>query len=204
VFVGLLNEKDARRATDTVEAILAHGVGCALAGGLAIAAQFRAQGRPIEWWELNDIDLVVHEFSAIPESVAASFLLHHVHSNAMEGRLLLQLVDAATAVRVDLFRTFGDTLTRASALGHETGRLPVLCVEDLMARTTALVRGSLARGQTVGAKHARAFTRLLGLGRPQQSAAAWHDHRQATGWHVPGRDTRGHPAAEGSPRAGCP
>jgi hypothetical protein len=58
----------------------------------------------------------------------------------------------------------------------------VFSVEDLVARTTALVGGRLRRGQSVDVKHAAAFTRLLGLGRPDQLAAAWNDHRQ----QVPG------------------
>jgi len=133
VFAALLDRKDERRATDTVQAVLAHGVRCALTGGLAIAARLRAHDRPVARRALNDIDLIVHEFSAIPESVTASFLLHHVHPDAIEGKLLVQLIDEATGVRVDLFRTFGDTLTRASALAGDAGGLPVVCVEDLRA-----------------------------------------------------------------------
>jgi hypothetical protein len=101
---------------------------------------------------------------------------------AIEGKTLLQLIDEAAAVRVDLFRAFGNTLTRAAALDEETGALQVVSIEDLVARTTALVCGSLRRGRTVDAKHATAFTRLRGLGRHEQLAAAWSDHRQA----VPG------------------
>ena len=58
----------------------------------------------------------------------------------------------------------------------------MLSVEDLVARTTALVCGRLRRGQSVDVRHATAFTRLFGLGRPEQLAAAWNDHRQ----QVPG------------------
>lgn len=178
MFAALLNENDARRATETVQTILAHGVPCALTGGLAIAAQLRAHGRPIERRDLHDIDLVVQGFGAIPESVTASFLVHHVHPDASEGKTLLQLIDERTAVRVDLFRTFRNSLTRASALDHDTRGLHVLSVEDLVARTTALVCGALWRGRTIDPKHAWAFTRLLGLGQRQELAAAWNDHRQ--------------------------
>ena len=151
---------------------MAHGLRCALTGGLAIAAQLRALGRTVEPQCLNDIDLVVHGFGAIPESVTASFLLHHVHPDAFEGRTLLQLIDQATAVRVDLFRTFGNTLTRASAaFDDETSALHILSIEDLVARTTALVCGSLRRRKTIDRKHVTAFTRLLGLGRDEQLPA---------------------------------
>ena len=128
---------------------------------------------------MNDIDLVVDGFGAIPESVTASFLLHHVHPDAIEGKTLLQLIDEATAVRVDLFRAFGNTLARASALDDETGALHVLSVEDLVARTTALVCGSLRLHKQVDAKHATAFACLLGMGQIERLAGAWSDHRQA-------------------------
>jgi hypothetical protein len=51
-----------------------------------------------------------------------------------------------------------------------------------VARTTALVCGSLQRGKQVDAKHATAFNSLLGIGRQEQLAVAWNDNRQA----VPG------------------
>ena len=147
--------------TETVGTVLAHGLRCALTGGLALAAQLRAHGRPVERRRLNDIDLVVHGFGAIPESVTGSFLLHHVHPDAIEGKTLVQLIDESTAVRVDLFRTFGNTLTRASALDDETGALHVLSIEDLVARTTALVCGSLRRRKHVGANE-HGMTRQVG------------------------------------------
>jgi hypothetical protein len=94
----------------------------------------------------------------------------------------LQLIDQPRAIRVDLFRALGSTLSRAVALDEETGELYVLSVEDLVARTTALVCGSLRRGKSVDVKHATSFTRLLGVGRQDQLAVAWSDHRQG----VPG------------------
>jgi hypothetical protein len=67
-------------------------------------------------------------------------------------------------------------------LDDETNELKVLSVEDLVARSTALVCGRLRRGQSVDVKHATTFTRLLGLGRRERLASAWNDHRQ----QVPG------------------
>jgi hypothetical protein len=131
---------------------------------------------------MNDIDFVVEDFASIPGSLAESFLPHHVHPDAVAGRTLLQLVDQPRAIRIDLFHMLGSTLSRAVKLDDETGELNVLSVEDLVARTTSLVCGRLRRGQSVDVKHATAFTRLFGLGRPEQLAAAWNDHRQ----QVPG------------------
>jgi hypothetical protein len=97
------------------------------------------------------------------------------------GRTLMHLVDEPRAIRIDLFHARGRALSRSVTLDDETGELNLLSVEDLVARTTALVCGRLRRGQSVDVKHATAFTRLLGLG-PEQLAAAWNDHRQ----QVPG------------------
>jgi hypothetical protein len=178
VFSALLHEQDARRASEVAAAVLAHDLRCALAGGLAIAAQLRAHGRPAEQKRLGDIDLVVDGFDAIPTSVAASFLLNHVHPDAAEGKTLLQLIDEPHAVRVDLFRAFGNTLRRAHVLDNETGALNVLSVEDLVARTTALVCGALRQGRRIDVKHATAFRRLRGLGEEVELAVAWNEHRQ--------------------------
>jgi hypothetical protein len=182
VFEGLLHEGDARRATAVIDVVRGHGIRCALTGGLAIGVRLRSHGRPVERRSLNDIDLVVATFESIPVSLAHSFLQHHVHPEATDGATLLQLIDPAHALRVDLFRAFGDTLSRATKLDHEAGELEVLSIEDLVARTTALVCGRLRRGLTVDVKHASAFSALFDLGRPQQLAAAWNDHRQ----QVPG------------------
>ena len=48
-----------------------------------------------------------------------------------------------------------------------------------MARTTALVCGTLRLGKDLDVKHATAFTRLFGIGRQEQLAVAWSEHRQA-------------------------
>jgi hypothetical protein len=182
VFAGVLDAADARRATEVVEAVLGHGLRCALTGGLAIDAQLRAHGRSIERRRLNDIDLVVESFASIPDSIARSFLQHHVHPDATDGRTLVQLVDEERRVRVDLFQSLGRTLTRACPLNDETGDVDVISVEDLFARSTALVCGCLRRGGEIDVKHVTAFRRLSGIGEPAKLAAAWSDHRQ----QVPG------------------
>lgn len=100
MFASLLDAADARRATAVVAAVICHGLRCALTGGLAIDAQLRAQEQPIERRRLNDIDFVVESFASIPESLSQSFLQHHVHPDATDGRTLLQLIDEEQRIRV--------------------------------------------------------------------------------------------------------
>jgi hypothetical protein len=179
VFSAFLNRADAQRASDVVEKLLGNGFrSCALTGGLAIEAHLRAHGRPTGRRALNDVDLVVESFDAIPVRLADRFLLNHIHPRAREGKTLLQLIDRKRALRVDLFGACGTTLSRAAVLDEQTGLLPVLAVEDLVARTAAHVCGRLRKGRAIDVKYVRAFTRLAGLGTPHQLAEAWRDHRE--------------------------
>ena len=123
MFAALLHHDDARRATEVAAGVLAHGLRCALTGGLAIDAQLRVHGRSVEQRVLNDIDFVVEDFASIPGSLAAWFLQHHVHPNAINGRTLMQLVDEPRAIRIDLFHALGGTLSRSVTLDDETGEL---------------------------------------------------------------------------------
>jgi hypothetical protein len=149
VFATVLQQSDARRATEVLEAVLAHSLRCALTGGLAIDWQLGAHGRQVAPRPLNDIDLVVEGFASIPESLAGSFLLNHVHPCAAEGKTVLQLIDQTRMVRVDLFRAFGNTLSRAATLDETlvAGVPPRHCVlVDTFRRSVDPVRVSSAPG----------------------------------------------------------
>ena len=179
MFSALLKPDDAKRASGVVEKLLTNGLrGCALTGSLAIEAQLHARGRPIDWRGLNDVDLVVDSFDAIPAALANGFLLSHIHPHAPEGKTLLQVIDREHALRVDLFSAFGATLSRAGVPDEQTGPLPVIAIEDLVARTTAHVCGRLRKSLEIDAKYVRNFLRLTNCGRPTQLIEAWEDHRE--------------------------
>ena len=180
MFTEVLSASDAGRVARTLERLSAYGFrGGALAGGLATEAHLFSQSRNTEPRALNDLDFVVESFDSIPGSLADGFLVHHVHPHAPEGKTLVQLIDRAQALRIDLFRQFGATLTRVGVLSGAIGALAVISLEDVVARTTSLVLGCLRRGRTIDAKHARAFRRLSGLGEPARLDVAWRDHRQS-------------------------
>ena len=180
MFTKFLSTSDAHRVSLLLEKLSAYGFrGGALTGSLATEAHLLSQGRNTERRSLNDLDFVVGSFASIPGSLAEGFLVHHIHPHAPEGKMLLQLIDREQAMRIDLFRQFGATLTRTERLKGPTGPVTVISLEDLLARTTALVVGCLRRGKSVDPKHARAFRRLAGLGEPGRIDAAWRDHRQS-------------------------
>jgi hypothetical protein len=177
MFTEFLSTSDAHRVSLLLEKLSACDFrGGALTGSLATEAHLLSQGRNTERRSLNDLDFVVGSFASIPGSLANGFLVHHIHPHAPEGKMLLQLIDREQALRIDLFRQFGATLTRTERL---KGPLTVISLEDLVARTTALVVGCLRRGKPMDPKHARAFRRLAGLGEPSRIDAAWRDHRQS-------------------------
>jgi hypothetical protein len=100
VFSAFLKGDDAQRTSDVLEKFLENAFcGWALTGGLAVEARLRSHGRPICRRALNDVDLVVEDFDAIPAALADRFLLHHIHPYALEGQTLLQLIDRERALR---------------------------------------------------------------------------------------------------------
>lgn len=180
MFTKFLSPSDADRVCLVLEKLSAYRFrGGALTGSLATEAHLVSQGRNTERRSLNDLDFVVESIASIPGSLADGFLVHHIHPHAPEGKMLLQLIDREQALRIDLFRQFGTTLTRTERLKGPTGPLTVISLEDLVTRTTALVVGCLRRGKPIDPKHVRAFRRLAGLGEPGRIDAAWRDHRQS-------------------------
>jgi hypothetical protein len=123
---------------------------------------------------LNDVDLVVSGFDAVPGTLAAAFLAIHIHPKAPPGRLVLQLADPEERLRIDLFSPYGNTLARSGSL--QIGGMPLVSIEDLAARAAQLCSG-LAR-EEVPRKHAEDFQLLDTWADPAAVENAWGDHRR--------------------------
>lgn len=150
--------------------LVRHDIGLwAWTGGFAWefhAAQLGLEPALRPW---NDFDFVASSFGVIPESLAGQFLFRHVHPFDPPGKMLLQMVDAEAAVRIDVFRAYGRTMDRSAA--------GMVALEDLIARTARLLL-DLGAGKTVAAKHARDYLRFAGYGERAEVEAAWRDHRK--------------------------
>ena len=153
------------------------GVPFALTGGLAITARLREVGARMKHKPLNDLDIVVSAWNDLPENLSTDFLVNHIHPCAAEGKLLLQLVNPEHRLRIDVFRQFGKTLTRAAAVPL-IGNARLVSVEDLRARATAHVCSSVGQGIAIDRKHVDSFCALSTVGGPQQLIEAWMDHRE--------------------------
>jgi hypothetical protein len=134
-----------------------HGVSC----GLAPAP------RP-----LNDLDFVTDSFDYIPATLSADFLFRHVHPYDPPGKILLQLIDPETPLRVDVFRACGQTMRRTLS-----GPPRVVSLPDLVARTARQLL-DLAEGKPVASKHARDYLRFVDFTNPVEIETAWGDHRK--------------------------
>ncbi len=177
-LAAFLSPEDACRAQRTLEKLREHfTTPLVLAGGLAVEfhlAHFEpaSQSRP-----LNDLDFLADSFDEIPRTLAADFLVRHVHPGGSAGSTLFQCVDPETAVRVDVFRACGDTTRRAEVSEIVGAPMLMISLSDLAAHAARLCM-ALATGTPTPAKHAVDLLRTLPFLEPDATELAWRDHRK--------------------------
>lgn len=157
--------------------------GWALTGGIAVELHCLRHGCAAAARALNDIDFLASSFAEIPVSLGDDFLFHHVHPLEPPGKTMLQCVDAESAVRIDVFRAYGNEMDRAVPLELAGCATRLVSLEDLTARMARLAL-DLARGESVPAKHAHDFLRLAELAEAEKVEGVWAEHRKP--WHPVG------------------
>jgi len=171
---------DSTRALNTLRKLALHEISrWLLVGGLAVEFHRLRSGHSHPIRHLNDIDFVAPAFECIPESLARDFLFRHVHPFDPPGRTMMQLVDAGTSLRVDLFRAVGGIGSRAISVDVPASSFRVIAVEDVVAHKARLLL-DLDASVPVPAKHARDYLRLAELVKSSNMEAAWQDHRKPT------------------------
>lgn len=126
---------------------------------------------------VGNVDLVVEGACSLPGSLATEFLCPHVHPAAPAGGVLIQLVHPQDAVRFDVFKAADRALARSSTIPFGAFSVPVLSLEDLYAKSVALLM-KLGRGGTVAAKHANDFHRLRSHADAMLVEQAWRSYRE--------------------------
>ena len=173
-----LSSADGARLWRVLEKLSFHGLRrFHLTGRLAMETHRVAAGHHTAPRAINDIDIVVPSFDAVPDALARGFLVRHVHPKAPQGKLVVQLVDAEEALRIDLFSAYGSTLARSQLRDSPIGMIHVVSAEDLAARNASLVM-DLERGRSVERKHAKDLKSLTEIIDPAQVEVAWQDHRR--------------------------
>jgi hypothetical protein len=169
---------EAKRVLKTLQKLSRHDIsGWALAGGLALEIHNLRAGQHSPTRSLNDIDFVAAAFDCVPETLAGDFLFRHVHPLDPPGKTILQLIDAETALRIDLFRAYGRIMGRTLSLEFPFGPIQLISAEDVRARTARLLL-DLGAGVPVAAKHANDYLRLAKLTQTSDLEVAWQDHRK--------------------------
>jgi hypothetical protein len=172
---------DVERLMRALDALRCHGLHqWAITGGVATAAHLNARANRRIDRPLNDLDIVIPLRSSIPELVAKSYLISHIHPYAKPGRMRIQIVDPDLALRIDIFSPFGAALDRKLQVNLETFSIPVLSLEDLASRLASLLM-DLVHGEPVPAKHARDLLQLRQFVDPEQVERIWADYRRS--WH---------------------
>ena len=175
-----LSSADSMRAFNALRKLALHDVSrWALVGGLAVEFHCLNFGHSHAIRHMNDIDFIAPGFDCIPESLARDFLFRHVHPFDPPGKTMMQLVDADTSLRVDLFRADSRIMNRAISVDAPSGPLRVISVEDVIAHEARLLLDLEAR-VPVAAKHAHDYQRLLEFVKSSNMETAWQDHRKPT------------------------
>jgi hypothetical protein len=171
---------DSTRAFDTLRKLALHGASqWVLVGGLAVEFHCLRVGHSHAIRHLNDIDFVAPAFECIPETLARDFLFRHIHPFDPPGKTMMQLIDAETSLRVDVFRANGGIMSRAISVDLPSGPLRVISVEDVVAREARLLL-DLDANVPVAEKHADDYLRLAELAKSSHVETAWQDHRKPT------------------------
>jgi hypothetical protein len=177
-LIAFLSDADALRTQRTLDKLRRHNIApWVLTGGFAIELHRVRAGLATRRRPLNDMDFLADSFDDIPKTLAADFVFRHVHPQDPPGKALLQSVDPETAVRVDVFRAYGNTIARAIAVEIDGGSLRMISVEDLTARIARLSM-DLGCDTPMPAKHSRDFLRLLPLVETDAMESVWQEHRK--------------------------
>jgi len=171
---------DSTRAINALRKLALHEVSrWVLVGGLAVEFHCLGSGHSHQIRHLSDIDFVAPAFECIPETLARDFLFRHIHPFDPPGKTMMQLIDADTSLRIDVFRADGGIMTRAISVQGPSDPLRVISVEDVLAHEARLLL-DLDANVPVPAKHAGDYLRLAELVKSSNMEAAWQDHRKPT------------------------
>lgn len=153
-----------------------------LTGGLAVELHHIIHGVNPEMRRLNDIDFIAGSFDDLPTSLADDYLFRHIHPLDPPGKTILQAIDPAEALRIDVFRSNAAPLTRAVEVRLGEFSVRLIALADLLTRTARLLM-DLTGGVPAPAKHATDFLRLCRLSDALALGAdtldqAWADQRK--------------------------
>jgi hypothetical protein len=126
----------------------------AITGGVAIQAGLAELGRAGTREAIADLDLVIRSLDAVSSSVADEFLVSHYHVvQPGVAKLMVQLVDPVTRIRVDMFPDLVGSLSRSRVVKIGTHATRMLALEDILEHKL-LTLSKASAANPVDPKHA--------------------------------------------------
>ena len=105
----------------------------AIAGGVGIQMGMARFGREGARETIADLDMVARALDSVLPSVVDTFLVSHYHSvRPGVPKFMVQLVDPATRIRVDIFPDLVGSLERSRAVQVGSNRIRSLALEDIL------------------------------------------------------------------------
>jgi hypothetical protein len=178
MFEHFLAEADMRRVGACFATLrLCRVTEWALTGSLAIELRLIERGDQVGLRALNDLDFAATSLETVPNTLGTAFLLRHIHPFDPPNKIIAQLVSSELALRVDVFRTHSEVMSRADSVTTEFGAIRALSFDDLIARAARLTLPLVDR-QPVPWKHACDFLRLAKVANLEGAERACSQHRR--------------------------
>lgn len=147
----------------------------ALTGGVVIELGLAEAGHPGSRRSIADLDIVASSLDVVLPAVTESFLVFHYHV-ARPGvpKFMVQLVDPATRIRVDIFPDLAGSLARAKLAQIGGQAIKRLALDDILEHKLLMI-SKASPASTIDPKHvddAYALGKLLQRSVPNVDARA--------------------------------
>jgi hypothetical protein len=149
-------------------------------GSIAVRYHLHRLGYPPSHRALHDLDLAVSGVDSLPSIEGEELLVSHYHPESAisgTGRMLLQLVDEETRLRIDIFHALAGAMDRASPLEGCSSLIFVASIEDMLVRSLLVLRGQVQSGMAV-AKHVETIQQLSEMVDGNSAEQLWARVRQ--------------------------
>jgi hypothetical protein len=113
----------------------------------------------------------------LPETLAQDFLFRRVHPLDPPNKTILQAIDVESGLRVDVFRSRSEIISRSVSVNLWSHTLRLISLEDLLARSAGLAL-DVRNGVPTPRKYATDFLRSVKLADASAMEIAWQDHRR--------------------------
>ena len=172
------NAGDVKKCQSVLEKVVSHIQQPVLTGSLALNCHLAIRNLLVEKTSFNDLDLVVLQEAELTSSITKDFWVAHYHPGQKRGRILLQLVEKSTLLRVDIFTTFSASFkNRLVNVTINNTACRLIATEDLVARLLSILGGVL-QDEHIDPKYLQRFYALEPLVNEVIINDVWREYRK--------------------------